>query len=261
MRQPVSNYKKCLQCGCILPLDSFKIKRTRADGTKARSRYCRECEVDTRNYLALIDQQETTGLMPMQERELAKLNQVFAMLEKQGLSTPLSRTPAVQPTNKPNHLDALMEHYGNDANAYQQKTPATVVQLPSNVTPKAISTISEASAIVCSMAGIECTQGTVNTITEPEIPADTPADLKMWLETPFETWREQSLTPEYLNEIVYPTLKAQYRPETGWDAVKLVQTYDDTYKQVLNQISQRFWDYEDWFIAEKNKNTTDKTEE
>ena len=250
----MSNYKKCLQCGCILPLDSFKIKRTRADGTKARSRYCRECEVDTRNYLALIDQQETTGLMPMQERELAKLNQVFAMLEKQGLSTPLSRTPAVQPTNKPNHLDALMEHYGNDANAYQQKTPATVVQLPSNVTPKAISTISEASAIVG-------TQGTENVLTEPEIPADTPEDLKMWLETPFETWREQSLTPEYLNEIVYPTLKAQYRPETGWDAVKLVQTYDDTYKQVLNQISQRFWDYEDWFIAEKNKNTTDKTEE
>ena len=250
----MSNYKKCLQCGCILPLDSFKIKRTRADGTKARSRYCRECEVDTRNYLALIDQQETTGLMPMQERELAKLNQVFAMLEKQGLSTPLSRTPAVQPTNKPNHLDALMEHYGNDANAYQQKTPATVVQLPSNVTPKAISTISEASAIVG-------TQGTENVLTEPEIPADTPEDLKMWLETPCETGREQSLTPEYLNEIVYPTLKAQYRPETGWDAVKLVQTYDDTYKQVLNQISQRFWDYEDWFIAEKNKNTTDKTEE
>lgn len=261
MRQPVSNYKKCLQCGCILPLDSFKIKRTRADGTKARSRYCRECEVDTRNYLALIDQQETTGLMPMQERELAKLNQVFAMLEKQGLSTPLSRTPAVQPTNKPNHLDALMEHYGNDAEIYQQNTPAPVVQLPSNVTPKAISTISEASAIVGSMAGIECTPGTENIITEPEIPADTPEDLKTWLETPFETWREQSLTPEYLNEIVYPTLKAQYRPETGWDAVKLVQTYDDTYKQVLNQISQRFWDYEDWFIAEKNKNTTDKTEE
>jgi hypothetical protein len=199
--------------------------------------------------------------MPMQERELAKLNQVFAMLEKQGLSTPLSRTPAVQPTNKPNHLDALMEHYGSDANAYQQKTPATVVQLPSNVTPKAISTISEASAIVGSMAGIECTPGTGNTLIEPEIPADTPEDLKTWLETPFETWREQSLTPEYLNEIVYPTLKAQYRPETGWDAVKLVQTYDDTYKQVLNQISQRFWDYEDWFIAEKNKNTTDKTEE
>ena len=188
MRQPVSNYKKCLQCGCILPLDSFKIKRTRADGTKARSRYCRECEVDTRNYLALIDQQETTGLMPMQERELAKLNQVFAMLEKQGLSTPLSRTPAVQPTNKPNHLDALMEHYGNDTNAYQQKAPVTVVQLPSNVTPKAISTISEASAIVGSMAGIECTPGTENTITEPEIPADTPTDLKTWLETPFETW-------------------------------------------------------------------------
>lgn len=224
-------YKKCGQCGQILTLDDFKIKRTRADGSKARSRYCRECEIDTRNYLALVKQQEAGILSPLQESELAKLNRVFAILEKQGLSTPLSRSPAV-PTEskKSDHLEAILAQYAQE--------------LPAGITPKKL--VDSTPVPSGSPEGSPRQVPTVDT-------SDIPEDLGRWLTETFESWREASMTPEYLNDVVYPTLKAQYRPETGWDAVKLVQTYDDTYKAVLNKISDRFWEYEDWWAEQAGK--------
>ena len=51
--------------------------------------------------------------------------------------------------------------------------------------------------------------------------------------------------PEYLQETVYESLKAKYRPQIGVDKQTYLPIYDDTYKNVLNQILRRFDDYEE----------------
>ena len=63
-------------------------------------------------------------------------------------------------------------------------------------------------------------------------------------------WVEKGLSPEYLQETVYESLKAKYRPQLGYDSERGLPIYDDTFKDVLNQILRRFDDYEDSMEAE-----------
>lgn len=213
--------KKCAQCGQIRCEEEFKVKYTKKDGTQSRNRYCRDCEDDTRNYLALIAAKNEGPLSTAQEQQLIKYTSVFQVLERQGLSTPLSRSAVKTKAAKPT-VDARL-------------------------------------AMIKAMYGDEtATIGSLREVSkEPEVakesstPAEVPEALQQWLDATFETWKSTNIVPEYLNEVVYPTLKAEFRPETGWDAVKLAPTYDDTYKEVLNEISNKFWDYEDWFIEQK----------
>ena len=44
---------------------------------------------------------------------------------------------------------------------------------------------------------------------------------------------------------MYESLKAKYRPQLGYDSERGLPIYDDTFKDVLNQILRRFDDYED----------------
>lgn len=74
---------------------------------------------------------------------------------------------------------------------------------------------------------------------------DIPDDLKVWLEQDVNEWNEKGLSPEYLQETVYESLKAKYRPQLGYDPERGLPIYDDTFKDVLNQILKRFDDYED----------------
>lgn len=74
---------------------------------------------------------------------------------------------------------------------------------------------------------------------------DVPDDLKVWLEQDVNEWAEKGLSPEYLQETVYESLKAKYRPQLGYDPERGLPIYDDTFKEVLNQILRRFDDYED----------------
>lgn len=74
---------------------------------------------------------------------------------------------------------------------------------------------------------------------------DIPDDLKVWLEQDVNEWNEKGLSPEYLQETVYESLKAKYRPQLGYDSERGLPIYDDTFKDVLNQILKRFDDYED----------------
>ena len=67
----------------------------------------------------------------------------------------------------------------------------------------------------------------------------------MWLEQDVNEWVENGLSPEYLQETVYESLKAKYRPQLGYDSERGLPIYDDTFKDVLNQILRRFDDYED----------------
>lgn len=84
-------------------------------------------------------------------------------------------------------------------------------------------------------------QSTVDIPTEIDIPED----LNIWLTQDVNEWVEKGLSPEYLQETVYESLKAKYRPQLGYDPERGLPIYDDTFKEVLNQILRRFDDYED----------------
>lgn len=233
----MTKYKKCAQCGCVKLEDDFKIKYTRTDGTKLRNPYCRLCEEDTRNYRALTKLLDAHCISLGQEQQLAKYVEVFRLLESQGLSTPLSRKSGDKTSseririNPEQRLESLMQRYSTGT-----ATPVAAVQQPSDAATQAPSEV---------MVPVDTT--------------DVPEGLQQWLTGSFDEWYEKLFTPEYLNESVYPTLKSAYRKEIGWNAVTLTPEYDDTYKDVLNRISDRFWDYEDWY-REYTKDTERSTD-
>lgn len=67
---------------------------------------------------------------------------------------------------------------------------------------------------------------------------DKPHALDYWLTA------ELTKKPEYYNNI-YEQLRETYRPRTGTDPATYLPVYDDTYKDVLEKILQRFVDYEE----------------
>lgn len=73
----------------------------------------------------------------------------------------------------------------------------------------------------------------------PTLNKPAPAELLRWLTEPLTE------EPEYYQEEVYDELKAKYRPQIRIDTATMLPVYDDTYKDVLDQISDRFDEYED----------------
>jgi len=71
-------------------------------------------------------------------------------------------------------------------------------------------------------------------------PPDTiPHDLQHWLTVDLEAFKPDDL------EQVSSELLAKYKKPTGVDPVTLAPIYDDTFRDVLNEILKRFDDYED----------------
>lgn len=68
---------------------------------------------------------------------------------------------------------------------------------------------------------------------------DTPAELLHWLTDKLDK------EPEYYLDEVYEYLKDTYRPCTGINKDTMMPEYDNTYKDVLDRILDRFNDYED----------------
>lgn len=66
-----------------------------------------------------------------------------------------------------------------------------------------------------------------------------PADLQLWLTCDLHE------EPDYYLDEVYEELKAKYRPQLRIDTATMQPIYDDTYKEVLEQILERFYDYEE----------------
>lgn len=66
-----------------------------------------------------------------------------------------------------------------------------------------------------------------------------PGDLHLWLQC------ELHEEPDYYLDDVYEELKAKYRPQLSIDTVTMQPIYDDTYKETLDQILERFYDYEE----------------
>lgn len=66
-----------------------------------------------------------------------------------------------------------------------------------------------------------------------------PADLQVWLKC------ELKEEPDYYLDEVYEELKDKYRPQLRIDTTTLQPVYDDKYKEVLEQILDRFYKYEE----------------
>lgn len=72
-----------------------------------------------------------------------------------------------------------------------------------------------------------------------------PAELSKWLTV------ELTEEPDYYQDTIYEQLKDKYRPVIEINQDTLMPVYDDTYKQVLNLILERFDDYEDNYDWDK----------
>lgn len=66
-----------------------------------------------------------------------------------------------------------------------------------------------------------------------------PQELQQWLT------EELTEEPEHYIDVVYEQLISKYRPVIRIDAATLTPVYDETYKDLLNQILERFSAYED----------------
>lgn len=66
-----------------------------------------------------------------------------------------------------------------------------------------------------------------------------PYGLRVWLTAPLDK------EPDYYLDEVYEELTATYRPCTGINRSTMMPEYDNTYKDILDRILERFNDYED----------------
>ena len=66
-----------------------------------------------------------------------------------------------------------------------------------------------------------------------------PYELTRWLTEPL------TKDPDYYLDEVYEDLTAKYRPAKGINRSTMMPVYDDTYKDVLDRILERFNEYED----------------
>lgn len=75
----------------------------------------------------------------------------------------------------------------------------------------------------------------------PLVTTDTPHELVEWLNKDLSDF-----TPDDLEEI-WDELQDKYKPQVGFDSVKLQPIHDETYRDVLNEILGRFDRYEEQY--------------
>ena len=147
--------------------------------------------------------------------ELLKINMLYETLDKLGLQTPISSKDTVV-QSKDDDIDKILQFYmakGNVTTAHHGESIVKPVLTPTTV----------------------------------------PAELSHWLEVDFQEWLTSDISPEYLQETIYTSLKAKYRPQLGIDKEKFIPIYDDTYKDILLQILRRFDEYEDMLSNEEEE--------
>lgn len=218
--------KRCRQCGMLKDIEAFRpYTYSKTNDTKGRLRICRECETLNSRYRLLaqkyhLDANQGCIVLPSDINvvdEFNKITRLFRLLEDKGYSTPLHTT--VLPVHEESTVDRLL--------AFHQATlePAPV--------PIGLPTSTESSIAM--------------------LEQQVPDELTYWLNTDMAEWQEKELPPEYLQETIYESLKAKYRPQIGVNHTTFIPTYDDTFKQVLNDILRKFDDYEDACNAESEE--------
>lgn len=233
----MANVKRCKQCGVLKDVGAFRpYSYSKQKGTAGRFRICRQCENINSTYRRLCAEREKfknneTGsysYQPAQSAywnslvaEIEKIEGIYRLLEARGYSVPLTKKaegPVTLVASKvDDYLDQLSSFYG-----------------AADATPAA-------------------TKPTAPALEPDEM--DIPSDLKRWLDMTPEDFVMAGLTPDYLQETVYESLKAKYRPQIGTDPATFLPIYDDTYKSILNQILRLFDEYEDAFATQEGGNS------
>lgn len=205
--------KRCKQCGMLKEEHCFRpYTYSRSKNEPSRYRICRDCESINTTYRRAREQYDQGGLPPEESRALGE---TIAKISK---------------------LYATLEAKGLQVPEYGVKKKK----------PAAEEAVDKLLAFYGQQPQEQARQSTVDIPTEIDIPDD----LRVWLEQDVNEWAEKGLSPEYLQETVYESLKAKYRPQLGYDSERGLPIYDDTFKDVLNQILRRFDDYEDSMEAE-----------
>lgn len=235
----MAEMKRCKQCGVLKDVGAFRpYTYSKQKGTEGRFRICRQCENINSTYRRLVTErekfrnEETGGysFAPHQTAywhslvaEIEKIESIYKLLEARGYSVPTTK---------------------------QAEGPVMLV------TPKIDSYLDQLNSFYGVRGGEETTEDKP-VAAKPTAPAlepeemDVPSDLQRWLDMRVEDFAMSGLTPDYLQETVYESLKAKYRPQIGTDPATFLPVYDDTYKNVLNQILRKFDDYEDYFAEQE----------
>lgn len=216
----MSDLKRCIQCGLLKDASEFrKYTYSRKKETEGRYRTCKSCEAINASYTRLLKRVEslkgTVDTLPGYETEYKGL---------------------IEAINKIESMYATLERQGLRVPAHGVKAKAKFV--PEAATMQAVDKLNHFYGTV---------QAEVCARVEVSVP--TPDELQKWLDADMQDWVTAELSPEYLQETIYESLKAKYRPQTGVDRNTFMPTYDDTYKDVLNQILRRFDDYEEMMSA------------
>lgn len=221
--------KKCTQCGLLKePTEFRQYTKPRTDGTHGRYRICKACEALNMRY--------TRAMADGNAAEFERLTELFRALEALGFRTPLQRKPR-DVTSTEDVVDDLMRHHGMTVDQVIRRIP----QEPSAAIEDMLFT---PYGGVLSM-GADALEDD-DTISDPG--RRVPEELQHWLDEPLESWWNEGVDPEYLQETIYESLKAKYRPQTGVDRESYLPIYDDTYKDVLNGVLRRFDDYEEMYM-------------
>lgn len=207
--------KRCKQCGMLKEETCFRpYTHSRGKSEPSRYRICRDCESINTTYRRAREQYDAGGL-------------------------PMSESCALGETiDKISRLYAALEAKGLQVPEYGVKKKKSAAE----------TAVDKLLAFYGQQPQEQARQSTVDIPME----IDVPDDLKVWLEQDVNEWNEKGLSPEYLQETVYESLKAKYRPQLGYDSERGLPIYDDTFKDVLNQILKRFDDYEDSMEEDEN---------
>lgn len=220
----MSDVKRCTQCGMLKDAEEFRqYTYSKAKGTAGRFRICRSCESVNSTYKRVCRQLKNMGhtvygkdieLYHALQNAKEEIENMYDLLDKHGLRTP------------------------------RRIDPYRVESVPA--APSAIEqTIKQLSTFYA--------EPNTPPVRNVSVSVEIPEELQAWLNADPNEWAEKELSPEYLQETIYESLKAKYRPQTGVDKETYLPIYDDTYKDTLNQILRKFDDYEEQYVGDADE--------
>ena len=219
----MADMKRCIQCGLLKNVDEFRrYTYAKEKDTDGRYRLCKQCEATNTTYRKICKQLDTF---------------------KDPVTGDYTFTPPTKETfYRLMHARERIEMLYDMLSARGLRVPTK--KAPEDPNAGVLGTVDKLFA----MYGEKSTAATVAaTVVAPT--SEVPDELQAWLDADPAEWQAKELSPEYLQETIYESLKAKYRPQIGVDRDTYLPIYADTYKDVLNQILRKFDDYEEQYAG------------
>lgn len=219
----MADMKRCIQCGLLKNVEEFRrYTYAKEKDTDGRYRLCKQCEATNTTYRKICKQLDTF---------------------RDPVSGDYGFTPSTKETfYRLQHAKERIEMLYDMLSARGLRVPTK--KAPEDPNAGVLGTVDKLFA----MYGEKPAAATVAaTVVAP--PSEVPDELQAWLDADPAEWQAKELSPEYLQETIYESLKAKYRPQIGVDRDTYLPIYDDTYKDVLNQILRKFDDYEEQYAG------------